>query len=45
MKPRNYFVVHAHRRKAGAHMKTRKAQRNKSKRELNKQIKRTNAIE
>lgn len=38
-KPRNYFVVHAHMRKAGAHIKTRKAQRTAFKRELNKQVK------
>jgi hypothetical protein len=35
-KPRNYFVVHAHRRKAGPHGKTNKAQRNAAKRELKK---------
>jgi hypothetical protein len=38
-KPRNYFVVHAHRRKAGAHGKTRKAQRVAAKRELKKEYK------
>ncbi len=39
MKPRNYFVVHAHLRKAGVHGKTRKAQRVSAKRELAKQMK------
>lgn len=37
-KPRNYFVVHAHRRKAGPHQKTRKAQRNAANRELKKEL-------
>ena len=37
-KPRNYFVVHAHRRKAGPHQKTRKAERVKFKRELKKEV-------
>jgi hypothetical protein len=39
IKPRNHLVAHAHRRKAGAHGSTRKAQRSADKRELNKQVK------
>jgi len=33
-KPRNYLVVHAHLRKAGAHTKTNKAQRKQQKQEV-----------
>jgi len=37
-KPRNYLVVHAHRRKAGPHGKTRKAERVQFKRELKREV-------
>jgi len=38
IKPRNHFVAHAHRRKAGPHGKTVKAQRIQAKRELKKEV-------
>jgi hypothetical protein len=38
IKPRNHFVAHAHRRKAGPHGKTNKAQRNHAKRELKREV-------
>jgi hypothetical protein len=38
IKPRNHFVAHAHRRKAGPHGKTIKAQRIQAKRELKKEV-------
>ena len=36
MKPRNYFVAHAMKRKAGSHVKPNKATRRKEKMEVNK---------
>ena len=39
MKPRNYFVAHAMKRKAGGHGKTTKAVRRKEKMELMQGVK------
>jgi hypothetical protein len=38
MKPRNYFAVHAHFRKGGAHVKTNKAQRKSAKQTLRAEL-------